>query len=405
MKTEEPMKRYPVILSLCSLACCLGSLACGSEQPGLFDEVSLPAQGVNPDEPAPVMMLPPTDVEPNPSEPGATPPDSEVPPDDLPFMMPAPMSPPDPVEPTPMDPPDPPEVEPLRPIIIAVSPEDGATAVDGDTELVIEFSVPMNRELTEAAYQSEGIPSTGVTFSWNEESTVLTITPDEPLEYAVGTDPAEVEALAYSFFLSASAEDAEGNQLAAPEEFSFSVLRQIDVSFFAVQDRDLTGSWRSDGAYGSQQCARNQINMCVGDARVGGDNEQYRGFITFDLSSLPESMARVSAAQLNLQITGMSANPFGGLNGLILEHASFDVIGPDAFGAQALSNLGRIATAGAAGTVVSADVLATVEVDAAERGMTQYRFRFGNATDNDNNSDVILSAWNTQSIELSYLIP
>lgn len=398
------MKRYPVLYALGSLSCGLALLACGSGNDSLFKDISIPS-GSDPDNSS--VIQPSTtpnieDTENTPLEPTDTEPTAEEPDPELPLTGEGEVPPGDPViEP----PPEPPPVEPALPVIVSVSPEDGAIAVENDAELVIEFSVPMNRELTEAAYQSESIPSSGVTFSWNEESTELTVTPNEPLEYDVGTDPDEVDARRYSFFLSASAEDAEGNRMATPQEFSFSVLRQIDVTVLAVQDRDLTGSFRSNNTYGAGACAREQINVCVGDERVSGNNMQYKGFLTFDLGVLPESMARLSSARLNLQITGMAGNPFGGLGGLFLEHASFDVIGAEAFVAAPLAELGRIANGGTAGTVLAVDVLSAVELDVDERGTTQYRLHFEDATDDDRLADAVVSAWTTQSLNLSYLIP
>ncbi len=396
------MKSYPAILSLCGAAISLAFLACGDGTGPLFAEVA-PVEGVDPGVTEPEGNVPPDDMSPATSP---LPEDSEQPNDDLPLTGGSPLPPP-PDPPAVIDePPPPPEEEdPNVPRIVAVSPEDGATAVVSDTPLVITFSTPMNQEATQAAYQSEGIPSSGVTFSWNEDGTELTVTPNQPLEYATGTDPNTVQARRYSFFISASAEDLAGNQLASPEEFSFSVLRQINGTFFAVRNRDLTGSWRSNDTYGAGDCARNEINMCVGDTRVGGTSEQYKGFITFDLSSLPSTMASVSEAQLNLQITGTSGNPFGGLGGLFLEHADFQVIGSDAFDAEPLSELGRIATNGNAGTMLSVNVLSAVETDVTNRVMTQYRLRFQAETDNDITSDAILSAWDTQSLDLAYLVP
>lgn len=398
------MKRYPVIHALGALSCGLALLACGSGNDNLFNDIAVPS-GSDPENPS-VSEPPPTvnteDTENTPPEPPVTGPVAEEPDPDLPLTGEGEVTPRDPViEPLP----EPLPVEPALPVIVRVSPEDGAIAVENDAELVIEFSVPMNRDLTEAAYQSESIPSSGVTFSWNEESTVLTVTPNEPLEYDVGIDPSEVDARRYSFFLSASAQDAEGNRMAAPQELSFSVLRQIDVTVLAIQDRDLTGSYRSNDTYGAGACARDQINVCVGDERVGGNNMQYKGFVTFDLSVLPESMSRLSAAQLNLQITGMSGNPFGGLGGLFLEHTRFDVIGAEAFVAEPLAELGRIANGGTAGTVLGLDVLSAVERDVDERGVTQYRLHFEDATDGDRIADAVVSAWTTQSLNLSYLIP
>jgi hypothetical protein len=293
----------------------------------------------------------------------------------------------------------------LNPRILTVSPADGASAVSNDVAVVVSFSVPMDRALTEGAYQSEAIPSSAVTFSWNEQSTELTITPNQALEYARGTGPDSVEASVYKYFISGSATDQTGRRLASPAEFSFSLLRQIDSSFLAVQQRDLTGNWRSDDTYGSGSCARDEVNVCAGDTRVGGGSEQYKAFISFDLSSLPTGIVRVSAARLNLEITGVSGNPFAGLGGLFLEHVSFDAIGPEAFLLAPISELGRIANAGSEGTVLGVDVLPAVEVDVQSRGLSQYRLQFLESNDGDRNADVVASAWDTQSLEVSYLIP
>jgi hypothetical protein len=290
--------------------------------------------------------------------------------------------------------------------VISVFPEDGATAVSNDTVIIIEFSEPTNPGLTERAYQSEGIPSSSVTFIWSEDNTVLTILPNDPLAYDSGPDPALVQARRLSFFLSSSAEDVDGNPLAGPQEFSFSLLRQIETTLFAVQDKDLTGSYRSNNTYGTGDCGRNSVNMCVGDQREGGNNRQYKGFITFDLESLPvDTMTALSSARLNLQITGTSGNPFGGLGDLFLEHASFDIIGQTAFTAPAVANLGTIANAGNQGTMLGADVLAAVELDTSQGFFSQYRFTFEDATDGDLNADAILSSWDTQTLDVTYLVP
>jgi hypothetical protein len=290
------------------------------------------------------------------------------------------------------------------PVIVEVSPVDGGTGITNDVDIIIRFSQPMDREATEAAYQSESIPSGSVTFLWNEGDTELTIVPDAVLEYGAGSEPDLAEARRVSYFISASAADAEGRRLSQPYEFSFSLLRQVSFTLFALQDRDLSGSFRSNDTYGTGQCARGEINMCVGDARVAGENEQYRGFVSFEPSGLPDGIQALSAT-LSLEITATSGNPFAGLGGLVLEHTSFESIGSEAFFADSLDELGLIAEQGVSGTIVSAEVGEALIADGRERSLTQYRFRFEETTDDDNAADVILSAWDTQRLDVTYLLP
>lgn len=300
-----------------------------------------------------------------------------------------------------MVPPEPPP--PASPRILSISPENGARGVSNDLSIVITFDVPMSQERTQAAYQSEGLPSNAVTFSWNEEGTQLTITPIEPLEYPTGSDPDAVESLSISFFLSSSAEDLDGQRLAIPAESSFALLRQINVTLPAQQNRDLTGSWRSNDTYGQGDCARNQDTMCVGDTGNGGD--QYKGFMSFDVSALPSGMTELASARLSFQITQRPGNPFNGLGPLFLDHADFEAIGPEAFQADPLTAMGQIATSGSAGTVLQADVTEALAQDVGARTLSQFRLEFEQTTDDDGNADTLISAWDTQSIDVTYLIP
>lgn len=411
------MKSY---LSVYSAACSLILAACNSSNGPLFEEVEAPTDMMMPDDGnPPVAEQPPTDdgmpddsddMTSNPPG-GEMPLDGETPVDDgddedddddgeVPPDMETPVEEP------------PPEPEPTGPTIIEVFPENGATGVDGETPIIITFSEPMNQAATEAAYQSEGIPSAGVTFTWSEDGTQLIITPDEPLVYDSGPDPDSVQALRYSFFISSFAEDLEGESLGDTAEFSFTVLREIEGLFPAVQDRNLTGNWRSDGTYGgpnaNSNCARNTTqNMCVGDAT---DNDGWRGFITFDLSALPDSMARLTGATLSFQVTSGEGTPFGNGNNnlgrLMVDRASFDEIGVPAFTAPAADVVGPVVQNGiAVGTVLSMDVLSAVAADADAGGFTQFRLRFERGTDGNEDADVIRSDWDTHQLAVSYLIP
>jgi len=390
------MQRKPVVRKLLTTAGWLCLAACGSTNGDLFDgEVAPPEVETSALEPPVVqpVLEPPAIVV---VETGPSP--SEITNGGLPLTGEMMVTPPLPATP-PAEP-----MQPAGPRIVSVSPADGARGVTNDIDIVITFNVPMERGPTEAAYQSEAVPSSGVSFSWNDDSTVLTITPDAPLDYPTGTDPSDVESRPISFFLSASAQDQAGKHLSAPAEFSFALLRQINVSLSAQQNRDLTGSYRSNDTYGQGDCARNQDTVCVGD-NGGNGGIQYKGFMSFDISSLPTSMAQLSLARLNFQITERSGNPFNGLGDLFLDHAAFEVIGLDAFQADPLATMGAIADSGNTGAVLQADVRAALMTDVGSRSRSQFRLEFEESTNQNGNADTVISAWDTQRIDVSYLIP
>jgi hypothetical protein len=346
--------------------------------------------------PSPDMMQMDVIAEPPPSVEGTPASPTETTRNDLPLTG---DKPPPPAE----EPPPPAEMQPEGPRVLSVSPANGERGVSNDVKIVISFSVPMDQERTEAAYQSEGIPSSSVSFSWNEEGTELTITPDEPLDYPAGSDPDAVVSPPISFFLSTSAQDRDGQHLSAPAESSFALLRQINISLAAQQNRDLTGSWRSNDTYGQGDCARNQDTVCVGDS--GSGSLQYKGFMSFALPELPSSTARLQSARLSFQITQRSGNPFNGLGALTLDHAAFEAIGPEAFQADPLAALGRIATAGNTGTVLQVDVRNALAADVGTRERAQFRLAFEEVTNENGNADTLISSWDTQRIDVSYLLP
>src|SRR5688572_29935209 len=264
-------RRCPSCLSALFVALVSG---CGADNGDLFPELVLPASN----DTAPPALVPdePDAVPDEPDAPAPPEEPAEVPGIDLPIdgQLPFPARPSEPGGPVPA----PPE-KPSGPVVVSVSPEDGERGVRNDASIVLTFSEPMDRASTQAAYQSEVIPSNSVSFEWSEGDTVLSIVPSAPPAYASGADAELVEARRVAFFLSASASSQSGRPLPRPYEYSYSLLRQVELSVFAVQDRDLSGSFRSNDTYGAGQCARDEVNMCVGDVRVSGSNQQTRGFI------------------------------------------------------------------------------------------------------------------------------
>lgn len=389
-----------VVLALCA--------ACGNNGE-LFNDVLAGSAGGEPTpstgEPTPEPAPEPS-LEPDPSEAGPLdePTSSGQPtPGEMPIAGEIPR-----VEPEPSPPEGEPEPipEPSGPVIVSVSPENGARGVENDAPIVLRFSEPMDRPSTEAAYQSELVPSRSVVFSWNEDSTQLDITPTEPLEYGEGSSAELAEARRVSFFISASAASREGEPLERPYEFSFSLSRRVSFVVPALADRGKSGNYRSNDSYGAGACAEDEPNMCVGDVRVGRQSAQYKGFISFELeSALPEEAREVSA-ELRLALTGTSGNPFANLGSLLIEHVRFDEIGLDAFDAQPLDELGTMAAVDDAGSELSAEVSSALLADLqASQVLSQYRLAFEDATDADVASDAIISALDTQRLEVSFLVP
>ena len=163
-----------VVLALCVAAC--------DGNGELFNDV---LAGSASGEPAPSQAEPePARPEPARPEPAAVePPSAGQPgPGEMPVAGEIPRIDPEPSAPEPA-----PSPEPSGPVIVSVSPENGARGVENDTPIVLRFSEPMDRASTEAAYQSELVPSRSVVFAWSEDSTELAITPSTPLEYGVGS--------------------------------------------------------------------------------------------------------------------------------------------------------------------------------------------------------------------------
>ena len=101
----------------------------------------------------------------------------------------------------------------------------------------------MDIEATQAAYQSLDLPSSDVTFTWNDEGTVLEIVSDNFLQYARG-EGTTFAAKRYTFSLS-GAKDANGNDLATFSS-SFSTLRALSNMCLGIAD--LEGLVQIDGA-------------------------------------------------------------------------------------------------------------------------------------------------------------
>jgi hypothetical protein len=271
-----------------------------------------------------------------------------------------------------------------------------------DAPLLLTFSTAMNPASVEAAYTSSDIPPEDVSFVWSEANTVLQIRPKGPLRTVSGSDPNTLIPVAYTFEIAAAAQDAAGNAL-EPKSISFTVARSITQLASAVQDRTLTGNWRSDGVYGTSDCEPTDQTICFGDSSREGE-PTYKGFVTFDLRSLPPDLLDISAAELSMSIALLFGSPFVELGTLRAEHVSFAAVGDEPYAAPALSTQ-TMSPAAAVGESVSGDVRGAVQADWGTRDSSQYRLSFDIGTDGDTEADVVVCDAASAKLELSYWLP
>jgi len=289
--------------------------------------------------------------------------------------------------------------QPGPPSVLNVSPADGASGVASDAVVTLTFSEAMDTSSVELAFSSFDLPVSAVSFSWTDGDTVLHITPDQPLTRATGTSTSTTFATPYAFEIDGSALDQEGSPL-PPFNSAFSVEREITQTLEAVRDRSLTGNWREDNTYGTGECEQQDTAVCVGDSSSG--NSAYRGFVTFNLSTLPAGVTDATAASLRLLVTSEVGGPFSTLGNLGAERVSFGSIDLAAFGAAPLGALAPLSDQNGS---LSADVLAAVRADLPGHARSQFRVRFATGSDLDGTADLIASEWTTQTLQITYLIP
>jgi len=285
------------------------------------------------------------------------------------------------------------------PTILEVIPEDGAVGVAGDEPILIRFSEPMDKAATQAAYQSADIPAGGVTFSWNGVGDELTITPNDPLEYAEGTSAVTTDALSYTFTISSAGESEDGVSLDNDTESSFSTLRRLSLSY--AQDTNLSGRIRDLGG-----AALIGGTYSLGDNTI---NDPGRGFVTFDVSNLPEGPVTVEDGNLHARFSVVQGNPFIDLGVVVFQHVSYDTFNDALFDAETLG-----AASGLFGTINDDEVdrdVTDIAATAVEEPDTfgervQFRFRWVfSETDNDGQTDGVTMIAGDLGLDLQVLVP
>lgn len=327
-----------------------------------------------------------------------------------------PSEPPEPVPPTtpPMTPPTtPPSGDTTPPTVVSVSPADGATGVTSDAKIVITFSEAMDEAATEKAYTLFDLPKNDVTVGWDSAGKVLTLTPKLGLSYAM-SDPA----ISYTLSLK-GAKDLAGNLLPAFES-SFTTLKNL--TYRLLSQPTLDGE-----VYGTPQANPDSPEFYVGDR---SDNVSVRGFVSFDLSAIPESVSRDAVVDAELAVfkEKVVGSPYTGLNEctnpefcaittpIVLEHVSYgSLLDGSAYTTPTLAELGAISRIQSLdSSFETADVLSAVRDDLSNRGarkkLSQYRLSFTLETNGDAVADYVVftsgnATANQPVLTISCLVP
>jgi hypothetical protein len=263
------------------------------------------------------------------------------------------------------------------PTILSVSPENGSIGVRADTDLVVTFSEPMDRVSTQAAYQSTDIPAGGVAFSWNSESTVLTVSASSDLLYAEGSNANDVMAREYAAMIATTAEDEAGNRLEADFGWSFRTMRRITQTF-------TTGplNWIMSSGLASNNLPCPSATAVVGDT---ADNIGRHLLVSRDISGLPDGIDEFEAATLSASQDTTDQATFDAFGPILTRHVSALPPTSVTWATPTLHTLDAFSTGGPTGqrSVDARIALADDYEHRAERNRTsQYRLGFERITTN-----------------------
>lgn len=281
------------------------------------------------------------------------------------------------------------------PTLVSTSPVDGAVGVEGNKLIALQFSEPMDTASVEAAYHSEALPQSAVSFSWDVAKTTLSVVPAGGLAYAEGD--IDVAALAYDITIGDSATDLAGNPLAEPATTTFETLRHITQQVPAVPE--LTG-YLVNGTLGTTN------KIVVGDRKTVGEYE-VRGFMTFDITDVPDETEFESITVRSAQTDVVGDPSDGALGALHLESVFYETIdlaaynyGADAPGAELVVGGGEVPVWTASVSALVLDDLANRE---ARDNLTQYRLRYIDGPDDDGVTDELTLSPEGTTLELVYL--
>lgn len=282
------------------------------------------------------------------------------------------------------------------PSVESMMPSDGSSGVLNDATVLFSFSESMDPSSVEAALDTGTLGP--VTLSWNDDDTELTITPDNPIPYAAGSSPLNVDALEFTMILSSDATDIAGNTLDAAWTATFSSARRLTVVL--SHDSGYTGGVISNGV----------VQSGSGDDAIVGDhsdNLARRGFFGFAISPLPSGILEVEQAELRAAQSLGSGDPIPSLGSSVsIDHIAPEQLPGGAYNSTSIEALGAFSDedTSAADNVKTIDVTNNVEFD-YENAESHTQFRLSMTSPTNFNSTTDRLRYNNEVLEVTYLLP
>src|SRR5688572_11971521 len=230
-------------------------------------------------------------------------------------QQPEPVAPVQPEQPAPQPPVIEPEPEPEEPVVLVVpptiektTPVNGSTGNTRGTKLLFYFSRPMDKASVNAAFAMVS-PVVNGTISWDVAGEVMTFDPAADFAYGEW-----VEAR-----VAGTAKDAMGADMFNDKTIKFRIMRIATTDLYSVAGKD-------GYVTNPQVAALDYVNTEANRIKV---STWERGFLSFNLASLPADVIDVTEAELSVNQSSADATAYGGQTGNLrvqpLSFASLDV--------------------------------------------------------------------------------
>ncbi|MDQ3265137.1 MAG: Ig-like domain-containing protein [Myxococcota bacterium] len=177
------------------------------------------------------------------------------------------------------------------PTLLSTVPAQNAAGVLRSTNVTLNFSEPMDRALTQAAFSVFNPARTGA-FSWNAASTQLTFNPDSDLPLYTQVQ----------WQLSATAKDQAGNAISYTAG-TFRTVRQATVS---IESDPAADGYLS----GSSTANTTGLQLYAGDSNT---DLEYQGYLHFPLDTVHANLVRITGAYLYVYQASLVGTPYGKL--------------------------------------------------------------------------------------------